>query len=101
MKKQHVTKICLLMVLILSMIMSVSFAEEEITVSGRVNAELYADQALEQNYGITLLLREYFIRTVEEKDDNVFIVRSDCRQSPRQRSRILSYKSAEKSIKST
>ena len=75
MKKQHVTKICLLMVLILSMIMSVSFAEEEITVSGRVNAELYADQALEQNYGITLLLREYFIRTVEEKDDNVFIVR--------------------------
>ncbi len=68
-------KICLIMVLILTMIMSVSLAEEEITVSGRVNAELYADQALEQNYGITLLLREYFIRTVEEKDDNVFIVR--------------------------
>ena len=68
-------KICLLMVLILSMILSASFAEEEITVSGRVNAELYADQALEQNYGITLLLQEYFIRTVEEKDDNVFIVR--------------------------
>ena len=68
-------KICLLMVLILSMILSASFAEEEITVSGRVNAEFYADQALEQNYGITLLLQEYFIRTVEEKDDNVFIVR--------------------------
>jgi len=68
-------KICLLMVLILSMILSASFAEEEITVSGRVNAEFYADQALEQNYGITMLLQEYFIRTVEEKDDNVFIVR--------------------------
>ena len=68
-------KICLIMVLILTMIMSVSLAEEEITVSARVNAELYADQALEQNYGITLLLQEYFIRTVEEKDDNVFIVR--------------------------
>ena len=50
-------KICLIMVLILTMIMSVSLAEEEITVSGRVNAELYADQALEQNYGITLLLQ--------------------------------------------
>ena len=68
-------KICLIMVLILTMIMSVSLAEEEITVSARVNAELYADQALEQNYGITLLLQEYFIRTVEEKGDNVFIVR--------------------------
>lgn len=68
-------KICLLMVLILSMILSASFAEEEITVSGRVNAEFYADQALEQNYGITLLLQEYFIRTVEEKDSNIFIVR--------------------------
>ena len=63
------------MVLILSMILSTSFAEEEITVSGRVNAEFYADQALEQNYGITLLLQEYFIRTVEEKDSNIFIVR--------------------------
>ncbi len=63
------------MALILSMILSVSFAEEEITVSGRVNAEFYADQALEQNYGITLLLQEYFIRTVEEKDSNIFIVR--------------------------
>ena len=68
-------KICLLMVLILSMILSTSFAEEEITVSGRVNAEFYADQALEQNYGISLLLQEYFIRTVEEKDSNIFIVR--------------------------
>ena len=63
------------MVLILSMILSTSFAEEEITVSGRVNAEFYADQALEQNYGISLLLQEYFIRTVEEKDSNIFIVR--------------------------
>ena len=68
-------KICLLMVLILSMILSTSFAEEEITVSGRVNAEFYADQALKQNYGISLLLQEYFIRTVEEKDSNIFIVR--------------------------
>jgi hypothetical protein len=57
------------------MITSVSLAEDELTVSARVNAELYADQALEQNYGITMLLQEYFIRTVEEKDDNVFIVR--------------------------
>lgn len=63
------------MVLILSMTLSASFAEEEITVSGRVNAEFYADQALEQNYGISLLLQEYFIRTVEEKDSNIFIVR--------------------------
>lgn len=68
-------KTCLLMVLILSMILSATFAEEEITVSGRVNAEFYADQALEQNYGISLLLQEYFIRTVEEKDSNIFIVR--------------------------
>ena len=68
-------KICLIIVLILSMITSVSLAEDELTVSARVNAELYADQALEQNYGITMLLQEYFIRTVEEKDDNVFIVR--------------------------
>jgi len=63
------------MVLILSMILSISFAEEEITFSGRVNAEFYADQALEQKYGITLLLQEYFIRTVEEKDNNTFVVR--------------------------
>ena len=68
-------KICLIIVLILSMITSVSLAEDELTVSARVNAELYADQALEQNYGITLLLQEFFIRTVEEKGDNVFIVR--------------------------
>ena len=68
-------KICLIIVLILSMITSVSLAEDELTVSARVNAELYADQALEQNYGITLLLQEYFIRTVEEKDSNSFIVR--------------------------
>ena len=68
-------KICLIIVLILSMITSVSLAEDELTVSARVNAELYADQALEKNYGITMLLQEYFIRTVEEKDDNVFIVR--------------------------
>ncbi len=68
-------KICLIIVLILSMITSVSLAEDELTVSARVNAELYADQALKQNYGITMLLQEYFIRTVEEKDDNVFIVR--------------------------
>ena len=68
-------KICLVMILILAMVLSVSFAEEEFTVSGRVSAECYADQALEQNYGITQLLQEYFIRTAEEKDDSVFIVR--------------------------
>ena len=68
-------KIYLVMILILAMVLSVSFAEEEFTVSGRVSAECYADQALEQNYGITQLLQEYFIRTVEEKDSNIFIVR--------------------------
>jgi len=67
-------KICLVMILILSMILSASFAGEEIIVSGRVNAELIADQALEQNYGITLLLQEYFARVAEEIDDNVFLI---------------------------
>ena len=67
-------KICLVMILILSMILSASFAEEEILVSGRVNAELIAARALEQKYGITLLLQEYFARVAEETDDNVFLV---------------------------
>lgn len=68
-------RICLVMILMLAMILSASFADEDLTVSGRVNAEQYADQALEQNYGITQLLQEYLIRTAEEKDDDVFIVR--------------------------
>ena len=67
-------KICLVMILILSMILSASFAGEETIVSGRVNAELIADGSLEQKYGITLLLQEYFARVVEETDDNVFLV---------------------------
>ena len=54
--------------------MSASSAEE-LTVSGRVNAVMYADKALEEHFGITLLLQDYFLRTVEEKEDNVFIVR--------------------------
>ncbi len=68
-------RICLVMILMLAMILSASFADEDLTVSGRVNVEQYADQALEQNYGITQLLQEYLIRTAEEKDDDVFIVR--------------------------
>ncbi len=66
------TIIAVLLVMIL--VMSASSAEE-LTVSGRVNAVMYADKALEEHYGITLLLQDYFLRTVEEKDDNIFIVR--------------------------
>ena len=47
---------------------------EEIRISGRVNAVRLADKALEENYGITLLLQEYFVRTAEEKDDGSFLV---------------------------
>jgi len=68
-------KICFIILIILLTILSVSFADEELTVSGRVNAEVYADQAMEQHYGITQLLQEYFLKTVTEEDDNVFIVR--------------------------
>ena len=66
------TIIAVLLVMIL--VMSASSAEE-LTVSGRVNAVMYADKALEEHYGITLLMQDYFLRTVEEKDDNIFIVR--------------------------
>lgn len=69
------TKICFVIVLILSMILSATFAEEEITVSARVNAELYANQALEEKYGITPVMLDYFSRTVEKTDENVYTVR--------------------------
>ena len=61
---------------ILMIILLVSAASaEEITISGRVNAIMCADKALEENYGITMLLQDYFNRTAEEKDDGVYIVR--------------------------
>lgn len=69
------TKICFVIVLILSMILSATFAEEEITVSARVNAELYANQALEEKYGITPVMLDYFSRTVEKTDENVYTIR--------------------------
>ena len=67
-------KTCIVVLLTALLVMSASSAEE-LTVSGRVNAVMYADKALEEHYGITLLLQDYFLRTVEEKEDNVFIVR--------------------------
>lgn len=69
------TKICFVIVLILSMILSATFAEEEITVSARVNAELYADQALEEKYGITPVMLDYFSRTVKKTDENLYTIR--------------------------
>ena len=47
---------------------------ETAAVSGKVNAVMCADKALEEKYGITLLLQDYFLRTVEEKDDSIFVV---------------------------
>ncbi|MBR3429543.1 MAG: hypothetical protein IKG87_05530, partial [Clostridia bacterium] len=67
-------KTCIVVLLTALLVMSASSAEE-LTVSGRVNAVMYADKALEEHFGITLLLQDYFLRTVEEKEDNVFIVR--------------------------
>lgn len=67
-------KTCIVVLLTALLVMSASSAEE-LTVSGRVNAVMYADKALEEHYGITLLMQDYFLRTVEEKEDNVFIVR--------------------------
>lgn len=67
-------KTCIVVLLTALLVMSASSAEE-LTVSGRVNAVMYADKALEEHYGITLLMQDYFLRTVEEKDDNTFIVR--------------------------
>ena len=61
-------------ILIIVLLVSVSSAEE-ITISGRVNAIMCADKALEEKYGITLLLQDYFLRTAEEKNDGIFIVR--------------------------
>ena len=60
-------------VLMISLLVSVSSAEEP-EVSGRVNAVMCADKALEKNYGITLLLQDYFRRTAEEKEDGVYTV---------------------------
>ena len=71
-KRLFTALVSILMVLAM---MLPALAEEDLIISGRVNAELYADQAMEQHYGITLLLQEYFTRTVEEKEDYVFIVR--------------------------
>ena len=68
-------KVCLVMILILSMILSVSLTEEELTVSARVNAELYAEKALEETYGITPVMLDYFVRIVEKTDENVFTIR--------------------------
>ena len=67
-------KTCIVVLLTALLVMSASSAEE-LTVSGRVNAVMYADKALEEHFGITLLLQDYFLRTVEEKEDKVFIVR--------------------------
>lgn len=67
-------KTCIVVLLTALLVMSASSAEE-LTVSGRVNAVMYADKAMEEHFGITLLLQDYFLRTVEEKEDNVFIVR--------------------------
>lgn len=67
-------KTIIVVLLVMILVMSASSAEE-LTVSGRVNAVMYADKALEEHYGITLLLQDYFLRTVEEKDDNIFIIR--------------------------
>jgi len=67
-------KTIIVVLLVMILVMSASSAEE-LTVSGRVNAIMYADKALEEHYGITLLLQDYFLRTVEEKDDNIFIIR--------------------------
>ena len=68
-------KISLIMILIVVMILSAAFAGEALVISGRVNAELIASRALEQHYGITPLLQEYFARIAEEKGDNIFVVR--------------------------
>ena len=68
--------VCSVLAAILMVVLLVSASSaEEITVSGKVNAIMYADKALEEKYGITLLLQDYFSRTAEEKDDGVFIVR--------------------------
>lgn len=61
---------------VLVVVLSVSACSaEEISVSGRVNAVMRADKALEDHYGITLLMQDYFRRTAEEKDGGVFMVR--------------------------
>ena len=49
-------------------------AAGETAVSARVNAIRCADRALEENYGITLLLQDYLRRTVEETDAGVYTV---------------------------
>ena len=66
-------KTCIAVLMIVLLALSASSAED-FTVSGRVNAVMCADKALEEHYGITLLLQDYFNRTVEEKDDNVYVV---------------------------
>ena len=68
--------ICFFLTAILMTVLLVSASSaEEIAFSGRVKAIMSADKALEDNYGITLLMQDYFVRTAEEKDDNVFVVR--------------------------
>lgn len=67
-------KTCITVFMVLLLVFT-AVSAEELIVSGRVNAVMYADKAMEEHYGITLLLQEYFHRTVEEKEDNAFIVR--------------------------
>lgn len=62
--------------LVLAFMLPVSVCSaEEAAISGRVIAIRCADKALEDHYGITMLLQDYFDRTVEEKDGGVYIVR--------------------------
>ena len=46
----------------------------ELTLSGRENAVLSADEALREKYGITQLGQEYFNRSIEQQDENVYVV---------------------------
>ena len=54
------------LIMLLVLVLSFSAAGEELTVSSKVNAELYAEKALEEKYGITPVMLDYFVRTVEK-----------------------------------
>ena len=64
-----------LRIVLLVLVMSFSALGEELIVSSRVNAELYAGEALKEKYGITPVMLDYFERTVENTDKDIFIIR--------------------------
>ena len=63
------------LIMLLVLVLSFSAAGEELTVSSKVNAELYAEKALEEKYGITPVMLDYFVRTVEKTDENIFTIK--------------------------